>query len=260
MTRQYVPPDGGPPLVKLPEPLAGIELWWCDLDRRAVDAAALIRILSDAERARAARFGTGHLRDRWIAGRATLRELLATVLGTNAENVPLRRGRRGRPEIALDGAPDFNVSHTRGAAAIAVGTGLERDFRLGVDIERDDRDVGADRLARKFLTPRERASFALFDADARRLRFLRTWTCKEAMSKATGDGLIAPFADLEIDLDGSPRLVSGPPPYDPRRWQLAVPVVPTYLCAIALWCASAERWRYDNEENATFARDANSTA
>jgi len=234
MMREDAPADS-PPVTRLPEPAPGVALWWCDLDRRCADAAALARLLSDAERARAARFGTDRLRDRWIAGRATLRELLAPVLGTTPQDVPLRRGRRGRPEIAIDGAVDFNVSHTRGAAAIAVGIGLGRDFRIGVDVEREDRDVGADRLARRVLAPGERASLDGLDADARRRRFLRIWTYKEAMSKATGDGLIAPFAKLEVDVDAPARLVSGPSPYDPRRWQLAAPRVSSYLCAIALW-------------------------
>jgi phosphopantetheinyl transferase len=51
-------------------------------------------------------------------------------------------------------------------------------------VERADRDVGADRLALKFLTARERATLEGRDADERRRRFLHYWTCKEAMSKA----------------------------------------------------------------------------
>jgi 4'-phosphopantetheinyl transferase len=230
-----------PAVTRLPQPLPGVELWWCDLDRRAVDAAALSALLSDTERERAARFGTARLRDRWIAGRATLRELLAAALGTTARDVPLRRGRRGRPEIAIDCAADFNVSHTRGVAAFAIGGGVDSGVRIGIDIERHDRNLGFDRLARRVLTPRERQSLATLDTDARRLRFLRAWTYKEAMSKATGDGLIAPFAKLELDLDGGPRLLAGPLPYDPDRWRLVAPDVPAYFCAIALWSSPARK-------------------
>jgi 4'-phosphopantetheinyl transferase len=239
MRRDATPNE--PAVARLPQPLPGVDLWWCDLDRRAVDAAALAALLSDAERERAARFGTDRLRHRWIAGRATLRELLAAALGTTAKDVPLRRGRRGRPEIAVDGAADFNVSHTRGVAAFAIGHGLAHEVRIGIDIERHDRNVGFDRLARKVLTAREQQSLASLDAEARRLRLLRAWTYKEAMSKATGDGLIAPFAKLELELDGDPHLLAGPPPYDPDRWQLVAPDVPTYFCAIALWSIRESR-------------------
>jgi hypothetical protein len=55
------------------------------------------------------------------------------------------------------------------------------------------------------------------------------------MSKATADGLIAPFRDLDVDVD-APRLVAGPPPYDPRRWQLfAVDFASGFYAALALW-------------------------
>ncbi len=87
-----------------------------------------------------------------------------------------------------------------------------------IDIEREARRVNADGLARKFLSARERAEMATLDTDARRERFLRLWTCKEAMSKATGDALSAPFRDLDVSLDGDPKLLAGPPPYVPSAW------------------------------------------
>src|SRR5215208_5497822 len=120
-------------LLELPCAASGIALWWCDLELRALDTASNVRVLSAAEHARAARFGTDALRERWIAGRATLRDLLAEVLACTPGDVPLRRGQRGRPEIALDDAPDFNVSHTQSVATIAIGVRLPRDVRIGVD-------------------------------------------------------------------------------------------------------------------------------
>lgn len=222
----------------LAPPAADIRLWWCELDRMPVEAAALRSWLSGAESARADRFGVESLRRRWIAGRAALRYALAGLLGVAPREVPIRRGARGRPELA-DAATDidFNVSHTDGVALIATLAADRSRLRIGVDVERRDRDVGADTLARKFLTPRERAATAALSADGRRLRFLRYWTCKEAMSKATGDGLIAPFRKLDVDLDPAPRLVDGPPPsYVPSSWRLyAAPVPADCLGALALW-------------------------
>jgi 4'-phosphopantetheinyl transferase len=192
--------------------------------------------LSPTEHARAARFGTDLLRQRWIAGRATLRFLLGSALGIEPGVVQLRHGPRGRPEIAGTGAPDFNVSHTGDTALIGIGVRLGAGERIGVDIERADRSVNADGLARKFLGERERAALAPLDADARRLCFLRLWTCKEAMSKATGDALSAPFRELEVAFDEGPRLVAGPDPYTPERWQLHAIGVPEDLIAtVAIW-------------------------
>ena len=144
--------------------------------------------------------------------------------------VGIRRGRRGRPELA-GGALDFNVSHTNGVAVI----GITRRGRIGIDIERSDRTVGADRLSKKFLAATERTAVEAMPDDERRARFLRYWTCKEAMSKATGDGLIAPFARIHVDVDRV-ALVDGPPPYVPAAWRLhSVSAPAPYLVTVALW-------------------------
>ena len=217
--------------------IEGVSLWLCGLDRTPAEIEDSTRLLSAAERARALRFGTLALRERWIAGRATLRVLLGQALGTPPAAVEIRRGLRGRPELGdADAGIDFNVSHTRGVALIGFARGLAAGTRIGVDIERADREVGADRLARKFLTARERASLAGLDLRTRRARFLRYWTCKEAMSKATGDGLIAPFGRLDVELSEMPRLIDGPPPYVPGEWALVPAAVPAaWLATIAIW-------------------------
>jgi 4'-phosphopantetheinyl transferase len=215
----------------------GIDLWWCALERAPEETDRLAAWLSPAEHARAARFGTNALRRRWIAGRAALRFVLGRTLGVAPAAVPIRRGVRGRPELADSGvALDFNVSHTRGVALIGIAAGRPSGTRIGVDVERSDRDVGVDRLALKFLTAVERSAIAGLSPELRRQRFLRYWTCKEAMSKATGDGLIAPFGKLEVGFDPHPHLLDGPPPYTPAAWNLLAVQVPAgYLATIAVW-------------------------
>jgi phosphopantetheine--protein transferase-like protein len=211
-------------MLALAAPAPGVGLWLCHLDRVSADVAALSASLSTQERARAERFGTALLRRHWIAGRATLRSLLGRALGLDPSAVRLRRGVRGRPELDGDYAVDFNVSHTGDTALI------------GIDVERGERRVNADGLARKFLTERERAEIAPLAADVRRQRFLRLWTCKEAMSKATGDALSAPFRHMDVTLDGGPRLVAGPAPYAPAAWQLVAAATPPDLIAtLAIW-------------------------
>ena len=224
-------------IAALPSPAPGVALWWSDLAQPADEIERFAHWLSPAETTRAARFGTAALRGKYIAGRATLRLLLGHSLAIAPAEVPLRRGVRGRPEIAGGtDAPDFNVSHTREGAVFAIGDGLPRNFRVGVDIERYDRRLDADGLARKFLTLREQASLSGADADERRQRFLRYWTCKEAMSKATGDGLIAPFAQLDVETSAALSLLDGPAPYLPETWRLHAIAVPEgFLATLALW-------------------------
>ena len=157
------------------------------------------------------------------------------VLGVAPSAVALVRGRRGRPELQ-DASLDFNVSHTCGMALIGIADALPAGMRIGVDVEHSLRQVNADGLSRKFLSAREQAELAPLPADERRRGFLRLWTCKEAMSKATGDALTAPFRRLDVSLDSGPALVAGPPPYTPADWALHAAVVPDgFLATVALW-------------------------
>jgi 4'-phosphopantetheinyl transferase len=222
-------------VIPLPQIFRGIALWWIALDRPESEVAELARTLSSEEIARAGRFGTESLRLRWIVGRSTLRLLLGEVLGVAPSAVTLVRGRRGRPELAL-ASPDFNVSHTCGMALVGIADALPAGTRIGVDVEHGQRKVNADLLSRKFLSDRERAGLAPLTAEQRRRGFLRLWTCKEAMSKATGDGLIAPFRRLDVGLLDALRLLAGPPPYLPSRWSLHHGDVPEgWLATVAIW-------------------------
>ena len=207
--------------------------------------------LSKTEVARADRFGTPALRERYVVGRATLRILLAGVLASTPRDVVIVPGERGRPQLGGDPGLDFNVSHTAGVALI----GTVRGARIGVDVERLDRAINVPGIARKFLTGAERSALAQLDADSARRQVLRLWTCKEAMSKATGDALSAPFASLDVALHPldvavhdraapgdftaprvAPALRSGPAPYEPSRWSLhACDVAPGHVATMALW-------------------------
>jgi len=213
----------------------GIRLWWLALDRPELEVAELARSLASEETARAQRFGTELLRQRWIVGRATLRMLLGDILGVAPSAVALGHGRRGRP-VLREASLDFNVSHTCGMALIGIAHRPQRGMRIGVDVEHSLRKVNADGLSRKFLSDRERERLSPLAVDARRQGFLRLWTCKEAMSKATGDALSAPFRLLDVSLDGGLALVDGPAPYRPADWTLHPAVVPAgFIATVAIW-------------------------
>ena len=229
-------PEGAP--VELGSPAADVALWWATLAASDDEVARVSGWLAPAEHARAARFGREILSRRYILGRALLRWVLGNALGLTPPAVPIVRGERGRPRLATDVGIDFNVSHTRDVALI----GIARAGRIGVDVERADRDVRADGLARKFLTAAEQATLTPLPEAERRARFLRYWTCKEAMSKATGDGLSAPMPCLEVRLTDGIELALGPGPYEPARWRLhAVDAPDGYLATLAIWSGGRDR-------------------
>jgi 4'-phosphopantetheinyl transferase len=218
--------------VALPSPCAGVAVWMCELARPADEIRALATTLSPAEHARAARFGRPDLRDRYVVGRATLRILLGRRLGRSPHDVEIRRGIRGRPHVADGGTLDFNVSHTDAVALF----GFTMDGRIGVDIEHGERRLNVDGIARKFMAPDEQSALARLAPDQRRRALLRLWTCKEAMSKATGDAMSAPFRRMSIVADAELRLDAGPSPYTPGAWRLLpIGAAGGYLATVALW-------------------------
>ena len=224
----------------LTAPGPGIALWWCPLAADDETVRELTTWLSSEERARAARFGKPVLAQRYTIGRAALRFLLASRLRTSPRAVRIERDARGRPHLSEAPAIDFNVTHTGDAAMFAL---VEAGgVRIGVDLERASRDVNANGLARRVCTSREREALATLDEHARRLAFLRLWTCKEAMSKATGDALAAPFRHLDVAREPDIALVAGPPPYTPRDWTLnAVEVPDGFIGTVALWSTDSAR-------------------
>src|SRR6185503_782989 len=97
--------------IALAAPEPQIALWLCPLDRDQAESRELERSLSPLEIERADRFGTPALR-------------------VDPAAVPLRRGTRGRPELAAEHALDFNVSHTDDVALIGIAPGLPRGARI----------------------------------------------------------------------------------------------------------------------------------
>ena len=133
------------------------------------------------------------LRDRMLA--ELLPEGENWALETESWGKPVVRRPQGRDRAA------FNLSHTAGMVACAVGLGCD----LGVDVEPIGRDHDHDGLARRFFTRLEADRLARTPRRARARRFISIWTCKEAVTKTLGTGLRMPLDSFSIDLTG-PRI------------------------------------------------------
>jgi 4'-phosphopantetheinyl transferase len=112
----------------------------------------------------------------------------------------MRRQARGKPYV--EGAPEFNLSHTCGRTIAAFS--LEA---IGIDVESAGRAVHARELATRFFFPEETASIMSVAEAERKLTFLRYWVCKEAMVKLSGDGIYHGLRYARVDLaaDGRSR-------------------------------------------------------
>ena len=223
-------------IVALPSPSPELRLFWCRLDPAPNDIETLGATLSPAEWTRARRFGRVALQERYIIGRGLLRTVVGATLGVEPGRVEIVRGRRGRPQLPPPHALDFNISHTLAVALV----GLVDGARIGVDVEHAERSINASGIARKFMTANERRALESMSADAARRRVLELWTCKEAMSKATGDALAAPFGEIDVDVQAHRTLRSGPAPYEPTQWTLHEAAVPQdYVATVAVWRGDA---------------------
>ena len=230
------PGDARGRIVALPSPSPALRLFWCRLDPAPDDVATLGVTLSPSEWTRAERFGKAALRERYIIGRGLLRTIVGGALGVEPGRVEIVRGRRGRPQLAPPHTLDFNISHTLAFALV----GLVEGARIGVDVEHAERSINASGIARKFMTTNERRELESMSADAARRRVLELWTCKEAMSKATGDALAAPFGEIDVDVEAHRTLRSGPAPYEPVQWTLHRAAVPEdYFATVAVWRGDA---------------------
>jgi 4'-phosphopantetheinyl transferase len=171
-------------------------------------------LLSDDERARADRFARELDRDRWIAARGQLREILATRLGIDDPRaLAFQSGPHGKPRLA-DAGPGgdvrFSLSHSGASALVAVASAVE----VGIDIQRCPGPERARGIVRIGLTDAERHAW---ERGGEPMEWLCTaWVRKEAVSKALGVALAANLRRIEVGapavFDGSDPVVVGDTP------------------------------------------------
>jgi 4'-phosphopantetheinyl transferase len=176
--------------------------------------------LDKTEQDQADRFHFAVDREAYIAAHALMRALLADIGGLTASAWRFVTGPFGKPEIDPElgrSQLSFNLSHTKGLVACAVG--LEND--LGVDVEACDRIRDAVDIADRFFSPEEVALLRHVGAEQTRDTFLRIWTLKEAYIKATGQGLSCPLDSFAFELEPVRIRFRAAVADNPDEWQFA---------------------------------------
>lgn len=156
---------------------------------------ALGELLCEAERQRAARFHCDRDRRRYIAARGQLRVLLSERLAVPPQAVELAYTPRGKPVLARGGL-HFNVSRRGDTALFA----FSRDARIGVDLEEIHHVAGADAIAARYFSGRERSAYEALASHERMTGFFNCWTRKEAFVKGLGAGLAMPLDRFDVTL------------------------------------------------------------
>jgi 4'-phosphopantetheinyl transferase len=193
------------------------------------------QVLSPQELAKAGRFRQSADRERFVLGRAFVRNLCARHLKILASAVSFEESATGRPHLRGVGL-DFNVSHSGDCVLVAWSTA----GRVGADVEWiKERDPGTlTDMARSSFSTDEFEVFSAASNQERTAIFYRVWVRKEALIKAEGVGLGGALKEFSVV-----RLEAGCPVWQEdvlylpsgRVWSLVDLVAPQgYAAALAV--------------------------
>ena len=172
-------------------PLAetGAHVWLCPL----AEDQYLLKLLSDTERVRAKNMVPKAKVHEFALARGWLRVLLAAYIDA-AEPADIRLGiaEYGKPFAVDYPALQFNLSHSHGWVAVAVGRNA-----VGIDIEQIRPIPDWRNLADGLFGNITIEEIAALPVEEQSLAFLRRFTAREAYLKATGTGVSQSSVMLE---------------------------------------------------------------
>ena len=174
-----------------------VQVWAQWLNVSVEQLANFSATLSSSEKERAAKFKFGVHRDRYIAGRGFLRQTLSRYLQIPPCELDFNYSANGKPTLISDAksAPlHFNLAHSGDLALLAV----TRMGAVGVDVESIRPVKDADYLVERFFSERENLLFQKLAPEEKPGAFFNLWTRKEALLKATGEGISGGLNRVEV--------------------------------------------------------------
>lgn len=215
------------------------EVWWAWTgDVRAEHEA----LLDTPERRRLATFRRDDDRSRYVTGCALTRLALGLRQDRHPAAVEIDRTcpscgePHGPPRVA--GGPAISVAHSGELVAVAFAFAGGAGVRVGIDVERIDDAAGVVELAGEpVLSEAEGRQLHALPHAARHAALLRFWTRKQAVLKATGDGLrVEPSAVAVSGPGAPPRLLGfrGRPGLEKRARLVDLFPAPGYVGALCL--------------------------
>lgn len=228
-----------------------VHVWRVPLDDSPERASRFRLHLSDDERGRADRCRTPHPQYQFVITRSILRILLSRYLGILPTQIHFETQPQGKLILVKPSSfpIQFNVSHTRGMALIA----LTLQHAVGIDVERIDRAIQDRDIAERYFSTRESEHLASLPAPERPLQFFSYWTCKEAYLKMQGRGIAEGLAHCEMTFDSEQsevRLLSlgqQHPEEDCLLYRMTVGSEHVGAVAIASSSTQVSYWNWEDE-------------
>ncbi|MGE7888369.1 4'-phosphopantetheinyl transferase Sfp [Bacillus cereus] len=182
------------------------QIWWA----RISDLQSWhYNLLNDIEREKANSYHHSADRARFIIGCVISRLVLSKILSMSPVLVPIDRMcsvcklQHGRPQLP-EGMPQLSVSHSGEWVVVA----FTKSAPVGIDVEQMNPNVDVMKMAEGVLTDIEIAQVMKLPDEYKIEGFLTYWTRKEAVLKATGEGLLIPPVNITVSApNNAPRLL-----------------------------------------------------
>ena len=150
--------------------------------------------LNQDERNRANRFKFLKHRQRYIAARSMLRQILSFYLSCAPQDIHFAYTEHHKPYLSIpNNALQFNLSHSEDRAIYA----FTLQHAIGVDIEKVQASYNKS-VAQRFFSPQENEALEHLSPKENSIGFYRIWSRKEAIIKAVGKGLVIPIASFSV--------------------------------------------------------------
>lgn len=148
--------------------------------------STFISTLSNDESDRFYRYKSIPAQYQYITAHYYLRKVLSKKLNEDPREIRFAAMESGKPYLINHPDLHFNISHTNNMVLIAIS-----DSPVGVDVEQEERSSDMLQILKHFFSEKELESFLRQPATRRQKAFFTGWTRKEAILKATGEGLSA---------------------------------------------------------------------
>lgn len=177
---------------------SGIKLFEIELLAYYTIVDFLLKYLSPIEIERANKYHFLKDRNRFIICRSLLKILLAEETGLQIEEIQIKKHSNHKPYLPVDLSLFFNIAHSGNYAIIAIG-----NCDLGVDIEHINYDFDFTEILPNVFSEIE--TDLITSSNNKTAMFYKLWTRKEAIVKATGQGINENLIHIPTT-DGSHKL------------------------------------------------------
>lgn len=150
--------------------------------------------LDTAEQEAASRIKAERRLNEFVYARHFAKRFIAKRLNVTNREITFKKHSSGK--LYLEGNPlYFNITHS----GDFIGFAISKELEIGLDIENPTRDSGSllD-IAERYFTQEETAALTNASEEQKKQLFFNIWTLKEAVLKATGDGIVAGLDSIDV--------------------------------------------------------------